>query len=43
MIEVELEGARYEIEVLRADGQLIELEYDAYSGRLLRTEIEDDD
>ena len=43
MIDVELEGARYEIEVLRADGVLLELEYDAYSGRLLHTEIEDDD
>lgn len=43
MIEVELEGARYEIEVLREDGVLLELEYDAYSGRLLHAEIEDDD
>lgn len=42
MVEVELEGARYEIEVLRSDGVLLELEYDAYSGRLLHTEIEDD-
>ena len=43
MIEVELEGTHYEIEVLRADGVLLELEYDAYSGRLLHAEIEDDD
>ena len=43
MIEVELEGARYEIEVLGPDGVLRELEFDAYSGRLLETEIEEDD
>jgi uncharacterized membrane protein YkoI len=43
VIDVELEGKRYEIEVLREDGRVIELEYDAYSGRMLESEFEDDD
>lgn len=42
-IEVELEhGDEYEIEILRHDGVVVELHYDARSGRLLKTEIEDD-
>lgn len=44
VLEVELEGTRakpvYEIEILRADGTVVELEYDARDGRLLETEIE---
>jgi len=42
-IEVELEdGDEYEIEILRHDGVVVELHYDARTGRLLKTEIEDD-
>lgn len=42
-IEVELEDDdRYEIEIMRHDGVVVELHYDARSGRLLETEIEDD-
>lgn len=42
VIEVELDDDEYEIEILRADGVVIELEYDARTGRLLEEEIEDD-
>jgi len=44
VLEVELEGTHkrpvYEIEVLRDDGTIVELEYDARNGRLLETEVE---
>lgn len=42
VISVELDDDEYEIEVLRTDGVVIELEYDARTGRLLEEEIEDD-
>ena len=43
VISVELDDDEYEIEILRAaDGVVIELEYDARTGRLLEEEIEDD-
>ena len=43
VIEVELEGDdEYEIEILRADGVMVELEYDARTGKLLELEVEDD-
>lgn len=46
VIEVEVEGTHdapvYEIEILRADGTIVELEYDARDGRLLEVEIEDE-
>lgn len=41
LVEVELEGDEYEIEILGADGVVMELEYDAASGRLLKIEVED--
>lgn len=41
LVEVELEGFIYEIEVLRADGRLVELEYDARTGQWLGTELDD--
>jgi uncharacterized membrane protein YkoI len=41
VIDVELEDAEYEIEILRADGVVVELEYDARDGRFLESEIED--
>jgi uncharacterized membrane protein YkoI len=41
VVDVELEDGEYEIEVLRDDGVVVELEYDARSGRLLDTELED--
>ena len=44
VIEVELEGDdEYEIEILRADGTVMELEYDARTGKLLEMEVEDED
>ena len=42
VIDVELDDDEYEIEILRADGVVIELEYDARTGELLEREIEDD-
>jgi uncharacterized membrane protein YkoI len=42
IIDVELDDDEYEIEILRADGVVVELEYDARDGRLLEREIEDD-
>lgn len=42
VIEVELEGDEYEIEILGDDGVIRELEYDARSGRLLEVEVEED-
>lgn len=41
LVEVELEGDEYEIEILGSDGVVMELEYDAASGRLLKIEVED--
>lgn len=43
VLEVELDDGEYEIEILRADGRVAELSYDARSGRLIEVEIEDDD
>lgn len=43
IIEVELDEDEYEIEILRADGVVIELEYDARTGELLGRDIEDGD
>ena len=42
VIEVELEGDEYEIEILGDDGVIRELEYDARTGRLLEVEVEED-
>lgn len=44
VIEIELDedDDEYEIELLRADGTVVELEYDARTGALLEREIEDD-
>ena len=42
VIDVELDDDEYEIEVLRDDGVVVELEYDARSGKLLEREVEDD-
>jgi uncharacterized membrane protein YkoI len=42
VIDVELDEDEYEVEILRADGVVIELEYDARDGRLLEREVEDD-
>ena len=43
IIDVELDDDEYEIEILRADGVVVELEYDARDGRFLESEIEDED
>ena len=43
VLEVELEDGEYEIEILREDGRVIELTFDARSGRLLETEFDDED
>lgn len=42
VLEVELEGDEYEVEILGEDGVIRELEYDARTGELLEVEIEDD-
>lgn len=41
LIEVELEGDEYEIEILGADGVVMELEYNALTGRFLKIEVDD--
>ena len=41
LLEVELDDGIYEVEILRADGVVIELDYDARSGALLKTELDD--
>ncbi len=38
LLEVELDDSRYEIEILGANGVVMELDYDATSGRLLKME-----
>jgi uncharacterized membrane protein YkoI len=43
LLEVDLDDDEYEIEILRDDGVIVELEYDARSGRLLDTEVEEHD
>lgn len=44
LLEVELDDDdhRYEVEILLADGVVAELDYDARSGKLLKTELERD-
>ena len=42
VLEVELEGDEYEVEILGEDGVIRELEYDVRTGELLEIEIEDD-
>ncbi len=42
LVEVELEDNKYEIEILGEGGVVMELEYDARTGRFLDMEIEDD-
>ena len=42
LIEAELDGDEYEIEILREDGRVVELEYEARTGKLRDIEIEDD-
>lgn len=44
-VDLDREDGRYvyEIEVLQKDGRVIELTYDGKTGKLLETEIEDDD
>ena len=41
LLEVELDEAVYEVEILRADGVVVELDYDARTGTLLKTELDD--
>jgi len=42
-VDLEREGGRYlyEIEILLTDGHVVELTYDAATGRLLEVEVED--
>ncbi|WMJ70810.1 PepSY domain-containing protein [Stenotrophomonas sp. 24(2023)] len=42
LLEVELDDGVYEVEILRADGVVVELDYDARNGRLLKTELDED-
>ena len=44
LLEVELDqdDHRYEVEILLADGVVAELDYDARTGKLLKTELERD-
>ncbi|MBD9369705.1 PepSY domain-containing protein [Xanthomonas sp. XNM01] len=41
LVEVELDGDEYEIEILGRDGVVVELEYDATNGRLKKIEFDD--
>lgn len=41
-ISIELDDDEYEVEILLDDGRIVELEYDARTGRLLEEEFEDD-
>ena len=43
VLEVEFDDGEYEIEILRADGRVVELTFDARSGRLLESEFDDED
>lgn len=44
VLDVELEdGDEYEIELLRPDGRVVELDYDAHTGRFIELEVEDRD
>lgn len=38
LLEVELDDGKYEIEILGANGVVMELDYDATSGRLIKME-----
>ncbi|MEN5266226.1 MULTISPECIES: PepSY domain-containing protein [Stenotrophomonas] len=38
LIEVELDDGKYEVEILGPDGVVMELDYDAATGRLLKME-----
>lgn len=40
-LEVELDDGVYEVEILRDDGVIVELDYDARNGKLLKTELDD--
>ena len=42
-VELDEDDDEYEIEILRPDGVVVELEYDARTGALRDREIEDDD
>ena len=42
LLEVELENGEYEIEILGADGRILEFEYDASTGELKEIEVEED-
>ncbi|MFZ5491510.1 MAG: PepSY domain-containing protein [Pseudomonadota bacterium] len=41
ILEIELEGDEYEVELLTDDGVQVELEYDARTGHLLEVEYDD--
>ena len=41
VLDVELDDGEYEIEILGADGVIMELEYDARTGALLEAEVDD--
>ncbi len=41
LLEVELDDGVYEVEILRSDGRVVELDYDARKGTLLKTELDD--
>jgi uncharacterized membrane protein YkoI len=41
IVEAELDGDEYEVEILSADGVRVELEYDARTGRLREVEYDD--
>ena len=43
VLEVELDDGEYEVEILRRDGRVVELTFDARSGRLLESEFDDED
>ncbi|MBB3343552.1 PepSY domain-containing protein [Luteimonas sp. RC10] len=40
-VELDTDDDEYEIEILMGDGRVVELKYDARTGRLLKVEIDD--
>lgn len=41
LLEADLDDDTYEVEILRADGMVVELDYDARSGKLLKIELDE--
>lgn len=42
VLDVELDDGEYEVEILRADGRIVEITFNARTGKLIEQDIEDD-